>query len=291
VVDAAGQPAAGVQVLLVQTHSGDLRAGFPANGALGADGSFTFHHVPWGTYVLQATSQTSFGSLPISVEAAALTDLRLKVSSGATLRGRFVFEGDAPPSPASFARVASMPIDLVSGPFVGRGLPQGRVNADWTFATIGAFGVGVLRAAGLPSSWVLKSATLNGRDITDTPLDFRAGDIDGIELTMTSRSASLNGTVNDGRMPVADYAVIVFAADSAKCAFPSRFVTLTRPDQQGRFAVSGLLPETYLVIAVPEVQGSQWQDPAFLDTLRPFATRVTLAEGETRTQELKLVRR
>src|SRR5262249_19547523 len=159
---------------------------------------------------------------------------RLKVSSGATLRGRFVFEGDAPPSSSTLTRVASMPIDLVSAPFVGRGLPQGRVNPDWTFETNGAFGVGVLRAAGLPSSWVLKNTTVNGRDVTDVPLDFRTGDIDGIELTMTTRSASLNGTVNDGRTPVADYAVIVFAADSAKWTFPSRFVTLTRPDQQGR---------------------------------------------------------
>src|SRR4029453_4554512 len=57
-VDAAGQPAAGVQVLLVQTHSGDVRAGFPARGGtIGGNGSFTFRHVPWGTYVLQALSQ------------------------------------------------------------------------------------------------------------------------------------------------------------------------------------------------------------------------------------------
>jgi hypothetical protein len=291
-VDAAGQLAAGVQVLLVQTQSGDVRAGFPARGsAIGGDGSFTFRHVPLGTYVLQAMSQTSFGSLPISVEAPAMTDLQLKVSPGATLRGRFVFEGDAPPPLTGLDRVAPVPTDFVLGPFIGRGLPPGSVNTDWTFETSGVFGVGVLRAAGLPRSWILKRTTLNGRDVTDTPLDFRTGDLDGFELTMTSHSASLSGTVVDGRTPVTDYAVIVFASDSTKWTFPSRFVTIATPDQRGSFVVSGLLPETYLAIAVPEVQGAQWQDPAFLETLRPVATRVTVAEGETRTQELKLFRR
>jgi len=292
VVDGTGQPVTGAQVLMVQTHSGDVRAAFLArSGRIGSDGSFTFQHVPWGTYLLQAMTQSSFGSLAISVDTPNVTGLQLNVSSGTKLQGRFILEGEAPPPPVGRARVAPMLVDFVSGPFIGRGLSPGRVNDDWTFETSGLFGVGVVRAVGLSAPWTLKNATLNGRDVTDTPLDFRKGDVNGLEITITSRSASLSGVVREGLSAISDYVIIVFAVDSTKWAYPSRFVMMTRPNQQGRFTVSGLVPETYLAIAVPAVDGAQWQDPVVLETLRPFATRVTLAEGEHKMQDLKLIRR
>jgi hypothetical protein len=85
--------------------------------------------------------------------------------------------------------------------------------------------------------------------------------------------------------------VIVFAADQSKCTFPSRFIKLGRPNQDGRFKVTGLPPENYLVVALPAVNGSEWQDPEFLETLRSLATPVTLSEDDAKTIDLKLARR
>ena len=94
----------------------------------------------------------------------------------------------------------------------------------------------------------------------------------------------------DGDKPAADYGVILFSADSAKWAFPSRFLMLGRPSQQGGFKISGVPPGAYLAIAVARVHPTGWQDPAFLQTLRATATPLTVAEGDARTLTLKLIR-
>ena len=52
----------------------------------------------------------------------------------------------------------------------------------------------------------------------------------------------------------------------------------------------GLPPEDYLVVAIPPVQGTTWQDPEFLALLRGRATAVTLAEGQKQTLDLRLLR-
>jgi len=59
-----------------------------------------------------------------------------------------------------------------------------------------------------------------------------------------------------------------------------------RPNQQGRFAIRGLPPETYGVVAVPNQLGTEWQDPEYLEGLRALAEQVTLGEGEAKTLTL-----
>ena len=87
-----------------------------------------------------------------------------------------------------------------------------------------------------------------------------------------------------------DYAVVVFAEDRERWAFPSRFVALARPNQDGRFSVHGLPPERYLAIAVPSIRGFEWQDPEFLERARGEATPALLLEGEHRQLDLTLKR-
>jgi hypothetical protein len=71
----------------------------------------------------------------------------------------------------------------------------------------------------------------------------------------------------------------------------SRFVTMARPTQQGRFVSQPLPPDDYLAIALPGVTPLEIYDPDFLQSLRALATSFTLTEGETKTLELKLRRR
>ena len=46
----------------------------------------------------------------------------------------------------------------------------------------------------------------------------------------------------------------------------------------------------YLVIAVDEVDETQWLNADYLDGFRPRATRVVLGDGEKRALELEVVR-
>lgn len=282
-------------LILLQTYGGDVRAFISARGSADADGSFRFRNVPAGDYVLQAMLTGAgqggfggFGSLAVSA-ATDLDGLTLTIGVGATLRGRISFEGDAAPPPTNRFRITPRPVDFVSGPAIGFGFPAARIGDDWTFEAPRNLGQGVLRPEA-PAPWALRSITLNGVDVTDATLDFRGKDIDGLEIVMTSRWPTLTGKVSDQNQAVADYSVVVFAEDRTKWTYPSRYVVLARPSQDGTFTAAGLPPATYLLAALPSV-GTEWQDPQFLDGLRGAATRVVLSEDVNQTIDLRLVRR
>ena len=97
--------------------------------------------------------------------------------------------------------------------------------------------------------------------------------------------------MTDADKPASDYSVIVFADEPSKWAFPSRYFGQGRPGQQGNFTIHGLPPGNYFAVALPPVQGTDWQDPEFLQQYISVATRVSLVEGETKTVSLKLIRR
>ena len=162
---------------------------------------------------------------------------------------------------------------------------------DWTFEVSNMSGIRTVRVIVGSPQWFLKKVMLAGKDITDEPIDFRNGDVDGLEVTLTSRGPTLAGTVTDSDKPVSDYSVIVFAEEPAKWVFPSRYFAQGRPAQQGTFRIQGLPPGNYFAVALPLVQGTDWQDPEFLQQYVGVATRVSLTDGGTETINLKLIRR
>jgi len=263
------------------------------------DGSFVFRNVPPGSYTVQAWGRllgqagnlnaAEFGTLPVTVSGPDLTELVVNVARGATARGRVVFEESslALPKPDQ-VRVAGRPVEFDTAPFSGGPTPTD-MHDDWTFEIQNLTGGWVIRADLQSPDWTLKRITLGGKDVTDTPIEFKGKDVNDLEVTLTTRNASIAGAVSDatGR-PAGRYSVIIFASDPSRWIFPSRFIAVGRPNQGGRFKVSGLPPENYLIIAVPAIQGSEWQDPEFLESLRPLAQAVTLADGEASTLDLKL---
>src|SRR3954462_9822625 len=130
--------------------------------------------------------------------------------------------------------------------------------------------------------------TLNDRDITDAPVDFRTKDVEGVQVVLTSKVSRITGAVTDDKGAAASYVVVIFPSDPTKWMDRSRFVTTARPTQQGRFTVTGLPPEEYLAIALPTVIGSEYMDPEFLQQLRVQATAFTLSEGEAKEIRLTL---
>jgi hypothetical protein len=84
--------------------------------------------------------------------------------------------------------------------------------------------------------------------------------------------------------------VIAFSEDPNRWTFATRFIRSARPNQDGRYTLRGLPPHDYLVAAVKDMEVGQAQDPEFLESLRTRAIRVSLSEGETRVQDLKVTR-
>lgn len=296
--DEAGKPIPG-EAMLLPTNGGDVRSLIMGRIPVGPDGAFTFRNVAPGTYVIQAygrpvgggnLGRAPFGFLPLTLAGSDVADLTLTVPTGATARGKIVLDGDAAPPVPNRVLVSPTPVNAVSAP-AGGGPPNSVTRDDWTFEVNNMSGIRTVRVLVGSPQWFLKKVTLAGRDITDEPIDFRNGDVDGLEITLTSRGPTLAGTVTESDKPVSECSVIVFADEPARWVFPSRYFAQGRPAQQGTFTIQGLPPGNYLAVAVPPVQGTDWQDPEFLQQYLAAATRVSLAEAETKTISLKLIRR
>lgn len=285
-------------LMLTPTSGGDVRATIMARQQSGPDGKFVIRNVPAGSYALQGFGRPTgtstspgmapFGALQLTVDGD-MPNLALKIAPGATLRGRILLEGATPPAQAR-VRVFPRPINFATGP-MGGGPPESVVSEDWTFETKNLNGTRVIAVVVGAPGWMLKSVTRDGKDITDQPVDFNQGDVNGVEITLTSNAASVTGTVTEANRPATDCVVLLFSEDSAKWTFPSRYMFAARPDAKGVFTASGLLAGNYLAIAVPPGQGEEWQNPATLEGYRALATSVTLPEGGKASVALRVIRR
>jgi len=292
-----------------------------ATSATAPDGSFLIEHVVAGSYTMQGfgahldhsrsggmLGEFLFGWLPIAVGDSDLENVILRVKRGMSLRGQIVVDDASMPAPApEQVRVMAFPVEFDSAPVTQIAVagvpidfgaepidinpPLSRTFADLTFEVTRLSGMRRIFVDISSPEWSLEKITRNEIDITETAQDFRTKDVEGVEIVLTSKVSRITGAVSDDKGPVSDYAVVLFSADPTKWIDRSRFVRMARPAQDGRFEVRGLPTQDYLVIALPSVVGSEWQDPEFLQQLRSQATSLVLTEGESRTLELKLKKR
>lgn len=279
------------------------------------DGAFTLNGVAPGDYQLQANSvqvitsdeggnrmvfamrtgpggsgpDAESGSLPLSVAGEDVSNVVLVTSKGARATGRVTFEDGAQPPNLGSIRISAPAIDSADGFMGGGGF--GRVQADGSFELTGLSGARLVRAVGLPPGWTLKAVRLDGTDITDAGAEFKAGAaVSGLEVVLTSRTTMVTGGVSDGAgSPLKDYTVVIFADDPELWGLPmTRWVTGTRPDQEGRFKVQHLPPGSYHAVAVEYVPQGEWGDPDLLERLKGKGKRFTLGEGGNEVVDLKV---
>jgi hypothetical protein len=107
---------------------------------------------------------------------------------------------------------------------------------------------------------------------------------------LTNRLTEVSGVVTNARNEaVKEYSLIVFSHDRELWGPGSRFVRTGRPDQDGRFKISGLPVGSYYAVAIDYIDPSDdATDPEFLERVRSKAATFSLNEGETKTQDLKL---
>jgi 5-hydroxyisourate hydrolase-like protein (transthyretin family) len=301
VMSSDGRPLGGAMVVLRATGSGGPGVRLAAGGSnqVRPDGTFRVANVPPGDYMLDVQqrprdlqtlqnldlSALEFASVPVSV-SGDIDNLAITTTPGVAVSGRVVFQGSgaSKPSPRGIQVTASSPVGQRSlMAFAGRALGGGRVNPDGTFELRGLAGPQMIRVGGLPAGWTLRSITLEGADITDTPFDFRPGaNLTNVIVALTDRLSEISGTVNDSRgMPATDYTVVVFPEDARRCGSQSRYVATTRPNQNGTFSIKGLPPGPYLAAAIPALEIGTESDPSLLEKLRSRAESFSLAEGQT----------
>jgi hypothetical protein len=275
---------------------------------VGADGQFSLTGVTPGEYTLAISATTTrngtlvpgppaawWASTQVSIDGHDVPDLSLALQLGITISGRVVFDGASAPT-AGDVRVG---VTLTPAPGSAPGLEShsASATADRQFTIMGAAPGGYVMSASLAlvgnpgNRWTFKSATLNARDVTDSPLELVASrDVSGVVVTFTDHPSEIAGVFQDasGR-PAPEYFVIVFPVNRDLWTTAPRRIQQVRPATDGKFRIIGLPAGDYVLAATTDVEPNEWYDPAFLERLLPMsAVRVSLADGEKKTQDIKI---
>jgi carboxypeptidase family protein len=295
-------------VMLVPEEGGSLGGrGGGGRGVLGAallggglrsatrqDGTFSIANVTPGKYTIIARANggpnggaPGTASQPLVV-AGEEVNVVLTLAPGVVLSGSLTFETAGTPSPTSFAGFRVSPVPLGSSAAMPRMVRPAEANESGQFSVPDVTpGLYVIRATG-PRDWTMKSVYVDGREVTDQPLDVKSENVSGLNVIFTDRISGLSGTVRDGRgSAVSDLTVILFPSDENLWLPQSRRIVTARTDAAGVYKLTAVPAGDYLVAAVDDVEPGEWFDPVFLEELKARATKVKIGEGDQRTADLK----
>ncbi len=312
---ADGRPVQGTQLFLFANTRTSmvpfLESPFANRVILGADGRFTFRSVRPGEYTLTARASSRPGRaggppvmdlwalVPVTMAGQDQAGLSAQLQEGMTVSGRVAFEAQTLTPPTDLARVS---INLRVPPTttgVSIGVPASNATADGTFTFEG---VTPGRYSDLRER---AGAAGNGAGIE---LDAQVGHAEGSGCPrfaprrqtrrerLRSRADVHRPDHRDQRSAprrtrpaLAGYFVFVFPTDKTSWYQGSRRMRPpTRPASDGKYRITGLPPGDYYVAALTDFEPNDIFDASFLDQLIGASFKITLGEGEKKTQDLKL---
>jgi hypothetical protein len=302
---------------------GPFTAGPPQfqRATAGADGRFRIAQVVPGEYRVVARAPigppppptpgivrlpTGDGSLwataDFSASGSDVGGLALTVGPGLTIAGQVVFKSTLTPATPAPA-LSGVRVTLIA-PWI-QNLRPGMTIDTISFAPgVTVQPTGAFRLSGLlpdtyalmingtiPAPWSLRSATIGDRDVADGPLDFATIGSGSMVVTYADTRSELSGTLQTSSgAAFSDVFVIAYSTDRRFWVQRSRRVQAVRPGVDGKFVFPDLPPGEYLLGAVTDVDQDEWLEAGFLDALLPSSAKVTIGEGEKKTQDLKIGR-
>jgi len=246
-------------------------------------GNFRIKGVPPGSYVIMAYQRAegehvyeAQGREKVEVGGENIESLTIFLGRGATVRGRITVAG-----------AGSVTLDRVGvGLLPTEGDEQfgerGRVKKDGSFEiTSVKDGSYAISLWGLDHEWYIKSARLGPDDVLEKGLQVEKGVSGGrLEITISSASAQLEGSVTDGDRAMIGARVRI-TPDPETPYNRSRAYSATT-DQTGRFSVAALAPGKYRAIAKSQaLPGSE--------SLKSEPQTITLSEHDHQTVALTMV--
>ena len=263
-------------------------------GQIRPDGTFQINGVAAGTYTLQANFGNSgpdseSASVDVTVNGEDVNDVHLVGAKPSAVTGRLVVDPAAAQTlRPSTMRVGMTPVQTDGIVFNTSG--PAMVNDDLTFEAKARPGQMRLQVNPLPAGWGIRAVRYRATDVTDSGLDIRPNeDVGDVEIELTNRMPEVSGQVTNARGAIVkDYTVVVFPEDRERWTNNPRYVRSGRPDQDGRYKITSLPPGSYLIVALDQVEQGEWMDPDFLERMRPKASAFGIAEGETKSFDLKL---
>ena len=232
-------------------------------------------------------ARVGFERMPIDVDTDNIRGLVVPVEPPSAIHGEVVFEDVTGPtpigafelSPANGAPALGTPIAAV------RGTPP---TFDFPLVAPGDY---ELRYRVPP--FPIKSITVGGEDRTRQSISVLAGVTTRVLVTVTGKFIKVSGTVRDGKgaaVPAAG--IIAFPLDQTLWAhsnFPPPWIGISIASSTGSYQLMTLAAGDYYLVGVDAAHWNAFTDPAFLTSLVPAATRVTLNWGDTRTVDVPFV--
>jgi hypothetical protein len=238
-----------------------------------------------------AGAPTRWGMADLTVDGREVTNLAITLQDTMTLSGTVAFENAASQPDLSRLSMTVTPVGI--WPFGEMPMPRmSPVDTQGRFTISGLLPgrYRVVPSSGVPAGFQIKSSVFAGRDSLDFPIDLKSGeDRGGVAVTFTNRVAEISGTLQDqDAKPVADYTVVLFAADQQYWQPGSRRILSLRPSTSGRFTFRPLPAGDYRLVAVTDLDPTQLADPEFLKQLVPASIPLSVAEGEKKAQDIRV---
>ena len=264
------------------------------------DGGFSYVAGP-GQYTFQIGGGRSLfaglsASSAVEVAGTDVFDVRLHLQPSLTLAGQLLFQGQGGLPALVNRQVPIRPLRSQPSSAMRVGLTTSNGSFTVTDVTPGRSSLGGPLAFG-PSTdsltWTLQSVVVDGRNLTDLPIEIEAGNPPKqILVTYGDRFQELSGRLQSSPgAPVNDLTILVFPEDRNYWIQGSRRIAIARPATNGRFILSGrgpmtLPPGRYLLAAVDDIAKDEQFDPAFLAQLVPSAISVVLNPGEKKVENI-----
>jgi len=271
---------------------------------LGEGGKFEFPNVLPGTYRAQVIVFSGFFSgetppikiqtisTPIEVNGSDVVGLRLQVDRSGDVSGKFHLDGDEKIDwkelnvllltvPESEEEEAGLEIVEQAG--------MARVNEDGSFEIKDVPGANYQLAVGAGSQkfrdYYMKSVKLGGQEVADTGFAVSPGTV--LDVLVSAKGAGIEGAVVDREGKPVPEAAVVTVPSTGKLGRPDAY-QLAMSDESGHFAIRGMNPGRFLVLAFEEMR-ENYRLPEFAKKYEGKGQKVELEEGERKSVVLKLI--
>jgi 5-hydroxyisourate hydrolase-like protein (transthyretin family) len=254
-------------------------------------GRFGFPAVPTGNYRLRLRTgrgaSVAWADLPLAVGIEPIVNLQVDAHEGWSVQGRVEFDGESAARPANNVEVQIERVDQDPGQ---PAIVSYRTNTAGEFASGRSLPGGryYVRVANSPRGWMFLGATVEGRDVSDTPLSLTSS-VHNIVVSFTDRWSGIQGSVQTSSARDGTALVLVFPTDQdlwGSSGTMARRVRSVRTQRTGEYSLT-VPPGDYYVVAVPDESAADWQDPDFMDAASRAAIRVRVGLGERKTQDLR----
>jgi hypothetical protein len=267
------------------------------NGPAGR--TFKYSGVMPGHYTITAQGRNAtWARADIVVSGDDVRGVTMALQPAYRITGQAVFKGSRLTPPDN---LASLSVRLAAANQLGQSsaggtrmgnplIPPAVVQPDGRFEIGGVLPESYRLIASVPGAagWWLRSAIVDGRDLLDTGVEV-TGDISNAVLTFSDQRASLGGRLlTAAGPPAAPYFIVVFPANRSLWLPGARRIMSTRADTSGAWILRDVPPGDYLVAALTDLSPEELADPSFFEQLLPNALKVTVNDGESKVQDLRI---